>query len=152
MSSIGQSIVMALTVRVNKYYASSNLQAVHRKKPKSPNYSNVGRRGLLLSTLIATSQQVPDSRTELLQSTLNFLHLFSFLCLTSIYLYLYFFLKFWWSCLLTKLFTLKILSEYLKKSEENKEKNDKEASNLLSEKFIFLLNLGVIFFFFGLKS
>ncbi|XP_028767701.1 uncharacterized protein LOC114725367 isoform X1 [Neltuma alba] len=87
MSSIGQSILMALTVTVNKY-ASSNLQAVsHRKHPKSPPNSAVttSRRGLLLSSLAAASltDQVPDSRTLLLK-------------------------------------------KYLKKSEENRDKNDKE--------------------------
>lgn len=72
-SSIGQSILMALTVTVNKY-ASSNmhLQAVHKKQRQATN-SNLstnagfGRRGLVLSTVIAATQ-VPDSRTQLLQS------------------------------------------------------------------------------------
>ncbi|RDX78725.1 hypothetical protein CR513_40957 [Mucuna pruriens] len=89
MSSIGQSILMALTVTVNKY-ASSNLQAVHRTQGKAANKTTatlstnveLGRRGLILSTVIATTQ-VPDSRTQLLK-------------------------------------------KYQKKSEENKEKNDKE--------------------------
>ncbi|TKY51048.1 hypothetical protein E2542_SST22556 [Spatholobus suberectus] len=89
MSSIGQSILMALTVTVNKY-ASSNLQAVHRTQGKAANTATptlstnvqLGRRGLVLSTVIATTQ-VPDSRTQLLK-------------------------------------------KYQKKSEENKEKNDKE--------------------------
>lgn len=68
---------MALTVTVNKY-ASSNfhLQALHRTQGKSANTttptlsSNVefGRRGLVLSTVIATIQ-VPDSRTQILKST-----------------------------------------------------------------------------------
>ncbi|KAI4295783.1 hypothetical protein L6164_035793 [Bauhinia variegata] len=93
MSSIGQSVLMALTVSVNRS-ASCNLQAVHRSQgkgkgkesiprtPASTCTTNVRKRGLLLSLVIATSQ-VPDSRTELLQ-------------------------------------------KYLKKSQENKEKNDKE--------------------------
>ncbi|KAJ1397282.1 Photosystem I reaction centre subunit N, chloroplastic [Sesbania bispinosa] len=91
MSSVGQGILMALTVTVNKY-ASSNLQAVHRTQanpsPTTPSSlssstnGELGRRGLVLSTVIATTQ-VPDSRTQLLK-------------------------------------------KYLKKSEENKEKNDKE--------------------------
>ncbi|XP_027365849.1 uncharacterized protein LOC113872469 [Abrus precatorius] len=89
MSSVGQSILMALTVTVNKY-ASSNLQAVHRTQGKAANPATptlntnvgLGRRGILLSTVIATTQ-VPDSRTQLLK-------------------------------------------KYQKKSEENKEKNDKE--------------------------
>ncbi|KAI9123481.1 hypothetical protein K1719_004781 [Acacia pycnantha] len=86
MSSIGQSIVMALTVTANKY-ASSNLQAVaYRKKdPKSPANSAAAatRRGLLLSSLAAAAASLPDSRTLLLQ-------------------------------------------KYLKKTEENRERNDKE--------------------------
>ncbi|KAG4984377.1 hypothetical protein AAZX31_10G243300 [Glycine max] len=91
-SSIGQSILMALTVTVNKY-ASSNLQAVPRTQGKvatkktTPTLSTnveMGRRGLVLSTVIATTQvPEPDSRTQLLK-------------------------------------------KYQKKSEENKEKNDKE--------------------------
>ncbi|OIW06892.1 hypothetical protein TanjilG_19541 [Lupinus angustifolius] len=97
MSSVGQSILMALTVTVNKYYASSNLQAVHGRQGKTSHPSTnlnlgFGRRGLFLSTIIATTQ-LPDSRTELLQMLL---------------------------------LVMKLLSEYLKKSEENKEKNDKE--------------------------
>ncbi|KAF3435572.1 hypothetical protein FNV43_RR22661 [Rhamnella rubrinervis] len=89
MSSIGQSILMALTVTVNKL-ASSNVQAaaVHRRRSNSSNTSAStidanGRRGLLLSTMLAASQLTDDSRTQLLK-------------------------------------------KYLKKSEENKAKNDKE--------------------------
>ncbi|KAL2324294.1 hypothetical protein Fmac_023352 [Flemingia macrophylla] len=87
MSSIGQSILMALTVTVNKY-ASSNFQAVQGKAANKTTPTTLttnlelGRRGLLLSTAIATTQ-VPDSRTQLLE-------------------------------------------KYQKKSQENKEKNDKE--------------------------
>ncbi|KAJ7946178.1 Photosystem I reaction centre subunit N [Quillaja saponaria] len=85
MGSIGQSILMALTVTMNKY-ASSNVQAVHRRQgkptPKTTTSKDLGRRGLILSTAVAASQ-VPNSRTELLK-------------------------------------------KYLKKSEENKAKNDKE--------------------------
>ncbi|PON65832.1 Photosystem I reaction centre subunit N [Parasponia andersonii] len=84
MSSISQSILMALTVTVNKY-ASSNVQAVHRKRKRPTTTSttaDIGRRGLFLSTVVA-ALQVSDSRTELLQ-------------------------------------------KYLKKSQENKAKNDKE--------------------------
>lgn len=73
MSSIGQSILMALTVTVNKY-ASSNVQAVHRSERKRPtstntnsNSTDIARRGLLLSTVLAATQ-ITDSRTELLQS------------------------------------------------------------------------------------
>ncbi|KAJ1402843.1 hypothetical protein SESBI_27680 [Sesbania bispinosa] len=70
---------MALTVTVNKY-ASSNLQAVHRTQanpsPTTPsslsssNNGELGRRGLVLSTVIATTQ-VPDSRTQLLKQRLD---------------------------------------------------------------------------------
>ncbi|KAJ7967596.1 Photosystem I reaction centre subunit N [Quillaja saponaria] len=85
MSSISQSILMALTVAVNRY-ASSNVQAVHRRQgkptPKTTTTKDLGRRGLFLSAAIAASQ-APDSRTELLK-------------------------------------------KYLKKSQENKDKNDKE--------------------------
>lgn len=85
MSSIGQSILMALTVTVNKY-ASSNVQAVHRserKRPTStstntnPTSTDIARRGLLLSTVLAATQ-ITDSRTELLQSIPY--SLFSFHC------------------------------------------------------------------------
>lgn len=81
MSSIGQSILMALTVTVNKF-ASSNVQAVHRKQRKGPKKTtptgtaDFGRRGLLLSAAVATPQ-LSDSATELLKSTI--LHLFVFL-------------------------------------------------------------------------
>ncbi|XP_042980525.1 uncharacterized protein LOC122310588 [Carya illinoinensis] len=88
MSSIGQSILMALTVTVNRF-ASSNVQAVHRRERKTPSStttttttSDIGRRCLLFSTLVF-APQVADSRTDLLK-------------------------------------------QYLKKSEENKSKNDKE--------------------------
>ncbi|KAH7575420.1 hypothetical protein ACOSQ2_005277 [Xanthoceras sorbifolium] len=89
MSSIGQSILMALTVTVNKY-ASSNVQAVHRRsearrkstKTRTAKVADLGRRGLLLSTAVA-APQLNDSTNELLK-------------------------------------------KYLKKSEANKEKNDKE--------------------------
>ncbi|XP_057735992.1 uncharacterized protein LOC130951360 [Arachis stenosperma] len=82
-------MLMALTVTINKY-ASSNLQALHKTHQRKPpstlttitNNVQLGRRSLILSTLIATTQ-VPESRTQLLQ-------------------------------------------KYLKKSEENKDKNDKE--------------------------
>lgn len=77
MSSIGQSILMALTVTVNKY-ASSNVQSVHRKR-KSDTSSDFGRRGIFLSTVVA-ALQATDSRTELLNS--NFPTI-------SIYLYIY---------------------------------------------------------------
>ncbi|XP_059448299.1 uncharacterized protein LOC132179575 [Corylus avellana] len=90
MSSIGQSILMALTVTVNRF-ASSNVQAVHRRERKRPTAatttttttSDLGRRGLLLLSTVAAAPQVTVSGTELLQ-------------------------------------------KYLKKSEQNKAKNDKE--------------------------
>ncbi|KAI5314869.1 PREDICTED: LOC109786464 isoform [Prunus dulcis] len=88
MSSISQSILMALTVTVNKF-ASSNVQAVHRRQRKdrrkttsSKAANDFGRRGLLLSAAFATPP-VSESGAELLK-------------------------------------------KYLKKSEENKAKNDKE--------------------------
>ncbi|KAF2294377.1 hypothetical protein P3X46_013684 [Hevea brasiliensis] len=84
MSSISQSVLMALAVTVNKF-ASSNVHAVQRKEAKrssatSPAFS---RRGILSSTLVAAYPVTTDSKTEL-------------------------------------------LNKYLKKSEENKAKNDKE--------------------------
>ncbi|KAK3193066.1 hypothetical protein Dsin_024376 [Dipteronia sinensis] len=90
MSSIGQSILMALTVTANKY-ASSNVQAVHRRSEESrtktttAKVTDFGRRGLLLSTALAAAPppQLNDSTNQLLK-------------------------------------------KYLKKSEANKEKNDKE--------------------------
>ncbi|GLU09034.1 hypothetical protein SLE2022_259140 [Rubroshorea leprosula] len=101
MASISQSILMALTVTVNKF-ASSNVHAVHRKEAKTPPTAktkvattnappitaavaanDIGRRGLILSTATVAAPQFSDSRTELLK-------------------------------------------KYLKKSEENKVKNDKE--------------------------
>ncbi|XWS68144.1 hypothetical protein CRYUN_Cryun04dG0066000 [Craigia yunnanensis] len=99
MSSIAQSVLMALTLTVNQF-ASSNVHAVHRKQDKSPpttskpkptstltaaaTTSDIGiaRRCLILSA-VASAPQFNDSRTELLK-------------------------------------------KYLKKSEENKAKNDKE--------------------------
>ncbi|XWS63017.1 hypothetical protein CRYUN_Cryun06bG0060500 [Craigia yunnanensis] len=101
MTSIAQSILMALTVTVNQF-TSSNVHAVHRKQGKSPPATSkpkptntntitaaaatgdigIARRGLILSAM-ASAPQLNDSRTELLK-------------------------------------------KYLKKSEENKVKNDKE--------------------------
>ncbi|KAG8650580.1 hypothetical protein MANES_07G054000v8 [Manihot esculenta] len=85
MSSISQSVLMALAVTVNKF-ASSNVHAVQRKESKtSPATSPAAfpRRGFLLSTLVAAYPLTTDSKTQL-------------------------------------------LNKYLKKSEENKAKNDKE--------------------------
>ena len=63
-------MLMALTVTVNKY-ASSNVQAVHNRKQANPTLRSTniefGRRGLVLSTVIAATQD-PESRTLLLQS------------------------------------------------------------------------------------
>ncbi|EEF40344.1 uncharacterized protein LOC8273856 [Ricinus communis] len=91
MSSISQSVLMALTVTVNKF-ASSNVHSVQRReasKKSSPTSGSAttafpifGRRGILLSALVA-AYPVNDSKTELLK-------------------------------------------KYLKKSEENRTKNDKE--------------------------
>jgi hypothetical protein len=71
MSSIGQTMLMALTVTVNKY-ASSNMQAVHNRKQTKPTLSSTnvgfGRRALVLSTVVAATTQDPESRTLLLQS------------------------------------------------------------------------------------
>jgi len=70
MSSLGQSILMALTVTVNRF-ASSNVQAVHRrerKRPTATTTSDIGRRGLLLLSTVAAVPQDSASRTELLQS------------------------------------------------------------------------------------
>lgn len=88
---------MALTVTVNKF-ASSNVQAVHRKQRKGPKKTtptgtaDFGRRGLLLSAAVATPQ-LSDSATELLKSTiLTFIALLfssglASLCLNELPLY-----------------------------------------------------------------
>ncbi|KAJ4824326.1 hypothetical protein Tsubulata_004277 [Turnera subulata] len=88
MTSISQSVLMALTVTVNRF-ASSNVNAVQRRDGRRKGApqairatDDIGRRGILLSTVAAASS-VSDSRTELLK-------------------------------------------KFLKKSEENKAKNDKE--------------------------
>ncbi|CAN8302967.1 unnamed protein product [Cochlearia groenlandica] len=84
MSSISQSILMALTVTVNKY-ASSNVQAVRRNDSKRDSLNaDFKRRNFLFfsssSSFIATALTTSDQ----------------------------------------------LLQKYLKKSEENKTKNDKE--------------------------
>ncbi|CAE5959791.1 unnamed protein product [Arabidopsis arenosa] len=85
MSSISQSILMALTVTVNKY-ASSNVQAVRRNDTKRDSLTapvaDLGRRNILFSStsFIATALTSSDQ----------------------------------------------LLQKYLKKTEENKAKNDKE--------------------------
>ncbi|PON65835.1 hypothetical protein PanWU01x14_113240, partial [Parasponia andersonii] len=59
---------MALTVTVNKY-ASSNVQALHRKSKRPTTTSTTADEGssaLFLSTVVA-ALQVSDSRSELLQ-------------------------------------------------------------------------------------
>ncbi|KAF9665921.1 hypothetical protein SADUNF_Sadunf16G0175000 [Salix dunnii] len=86
-SSISQSVMMALTVTVNKF-ASSNVHAVHKKEGKrtakaATRAADIGRRGVLLSTVVGV-YSVNDSKTELLK-------------------------------------------RYLKKSEDNRAKNDKES-------------------------
>lgn len=109
-SSIGQSILMAITVTVNKY-ASSNVQPVSYKKT-SPTGKNRGsesgsRRGLVLAAVIA---QASDSQSQLLSSKA----LMETLLLKT--------LSFWdWNP------TAVVHAEFLKKSEENKVKNDKEV-------------------------
>ncbi|XP_073267476.1 uncharacterized protein [Populus alba] len=87
MTSISQSVLMALTVTVNKF-ASSNVHAVSKKEGKRPpraatRAADIGRRGVLLSTMVDVFS-VNDSSTDLLR-------------------------------------------RYLKKSEENKARNDKEV-------------------------
>lgn len=71
MSSIGQSILMALAVTLNKF-ASSNVQSVQRNKATATVSSPIGRRDLLLSTVApastAAAAAAVDSRTELLKS------------------------------------------------------------------------------------
>ncbi|CAH2036290.1 unnamed protein product [Thlaspi arvense] len=85
MSSVGQSILMALTVTVNKY-ASSNVQAVRRNETKrdclTASTTDLGRRNILFSSssFIAAALTTSDQ----------------------------------------------LLQKYLKKTEENKTKNDKE--------------------------
>ncbi|KAJ7013337.1 hypothetical protein NC653_003124 [Populus alba x Populus x berolinensis] len=74
MSSISQSVLMALTVTFNKF-ASSNVNAVHKKEGKraakaASRAADIGRRGVLLSTVVGV-YSVNDSRTELLKSTKN---------------------------------------------------------------------------------
>lgn len=87
---------MALTVTVNKF-ASSNVQAVHRKQKKAPKKStsatstnDIGRRGLLLSALVATPP-LSDSGAELLKSKV----LISSLCLfCPCFFFIFFFVGF----------------------------------------------------------
>ncbi|XP_010500550.1 PREDICTED: uncharacterized protein LOC104777921 [Camelina sativa] len=85
MSSVGQSILMALTVTVNKY-VSSNLQSVRRNDTKRDSLAartaDLGRRNVLFSSssFIAAALTTSDQ----------------------------------------------LLQKYLKKTEENKAKNDKE--------------------------
>ncbi|ESQ30483.1 hypothetical protein EUTSA_v10011862mg [Eutrema salsugineum] len=85
MSSIGQSILMALTVTVNKY-ASSNVQAVRRNEIKrdslTASTTDLGRRNILFSSssFLAAALTTSDQ----------------------------------------------LLQKYLKKTEENRTKNDKE--------------------------
>ncbi|CAA7048340.1 unnamed protein product [Microthlaspi erraticum] len=82
MSSIGQSILMALTVTVNKY-TSSNVQAVRRNDTKRDSLTaDFGRRNVLFSSssFLAAALTTSDQ----------------------------------------------LLQKYLKKTEENKTKNDKE--------------------------
>ncbi|KAJ4917616.1 hypothetical protein Rs2_03166 [Raphanus sativus] len=86
MSSVGQSILMALTVTVNKY-ASSNVQAVRRNETKrdslTSSTTDLRRRNIILSSSSSFLAAALTSSDQLLQ-------------------------------------------KYLKKTEENKTKNDKE--------------------------
>ncbi|KAK5774475.1 hypothetical protein V6Z11_A12G021100 [Gossypium hirsutum] len=134
MGSIAQSVLMALTVTVNQF-ASSNVHAVHRKQGKSPSPTSkpkptntktitaaaanagdtgIARRGLILSA-VASAPQLNDSRTELLKSTVP-----------TFLLFLWFFFFFCLVMLKKTERNSKNLTEYLKKTEENKAKNDKE--------------------------
>ncbi|CAH8384180.1 unnamed protein product [Eruca vesicaria subsp. sativa] len=83
MSSVGQSILMALTVTVNKY-ASSNVQAVRRNDTKRDSLTtDLRRRNIIFSSSSSFLAAALTTSDQLLQ-------------------------------------------KYLKKSEENKTKNDKE--------------------------
>ncbi|KAF8096653.1 hypothetical protein N665_0304s0018 [Sinapis alba] len=84
MSSVGQSILMALTVTVNKY-ASSNVQSVRRNETKhsSLTTTDLRRRNIIFSSSSSFLAAALTTSDQLLQ-------------------------------------------KYLKKSEENKTKNDKE--------------------------
>ena len=91
MTSISQSVLMALTVTVNKF-ASSNVHAVNKKEGKRPpkaatRAADIGRRGVLLSTMVDVFSVNDSISTELLKSTqypsLSFLFFISFLFCAS---------------------------------------------------------------------
>uniref|UniRef100_A0A2P2LPG7 Uncharacterized protein LOC105650801 n=1 Tax=Rhizophora mucronata TaxID=61149 RepID=A0A2P2LPG7_RHIMU len=88
MSSISQSLLMALTVTFNKY-TSSNVHAVHRREANrvptrnTPEATELGRRGILLSIVVG-AHSVSDSRTGLLQS--NAVPFFFYYCYHCYYL------------------------------------------------------------------
>ncbi|KAI5576877.1 hypothetical protein BDE02_09G075300 [Populus trichocarpa] len=71
MTSISQSVLMALTVTVNKF-ASSNVHAVSKKEGKRPpkaatRAADIGRRGVLLSTMADVFSVNDSISTELLK-------------------------------------------------------------------------------------
>lgn len=132
---------MALTVTVNRF-ASSNVQPVHRRERKRPtaaaatttaSASDIGRRGLLLLSTVAAAPQVTDSRTELLQSIT----------------YLFLLISFNFHPLVLINQQLIIFSEYLKKSDENKAKNDKEVKHFLLKLLCFSHTINVVISFFS---
>ncbi|KAJ6409445.1 hypothetical protein OIU84_009030 [Salix udensis] len=75
MTSISQSVLMALTVTVNKF-ASSNVHAVNKKEGKTPTKAATraaainGSRGILLSTVVDVFS-ANDSSTKLLKKYLK---------------------------------------------------------------------------------
>ncbi|KAJ6385571.1 hypothetical protein OIU77_028704 [Salix suchowensis] len=75
MTSISQSVLMALTVTVNKF-ASSNVHAVNKKEGKTPTKAATraaainGSRGVLLSTVVDVFS-ANDSSTRLLKKYLK---------------------------------------------------------------------------------
>ncbi|KAL9333658.1 hypothetical protein Peur_073797 [Populus x canadensis] len=71
MTSISQSVLMALTVTVNKF-ASSNVHAVSKKEGKRPpkaatRAADIGRRGVLLSTMVDVFSVNDSISSELLK-------------------------------------------------------------------------------------
>ncbi|WCJ18003.1 hypothetical protein M5689_000385 [Euphorbia peplus] len=70
-SSLSQSVLMALTVTVNKI-ASSNVHSVQRKDTKKASASSVfSKRGLLFSALVAVYPTNNDSKSQLLDKYLK---------------------------------------------------------------------------------
>ncbi|KAA3463913.1 thylakoid lumenal 17.4 kDa protein, chloroplastic isoform X1 [Gossypium australe] len=117
MGLIAQTVLMTLIVTINQF-ASSNSYTVHRKQGKSPSPTSkpkqtntktitaeIARRGLILSA-VASVPQLNESKTKLLKIDC------SFVCLVM---------------LKKTEQNSKNLTKYLKKTEENKAKNDKEV-------------------------